>query len=182
MKSRLYKLYREEIVPELMEKFGYKNIHQVPRLEKIVINMGVGEGAENFEVLEKAMEELATITGQKPVIRRAKKSIANFKIRKGMPVGCKVTLRKDRMYEFFDRLVNVALPRVRDFRGVSAKNGFDRGGNFTLGLKEQTIFPEINLDKVKRIQGMDISIVTTTRRKEEAYELLKALGMPFRRK
>lgn len=181
MKARLYKLYKEKIVPELMQKFGYKNIHQVPRLVKIVINMGVGEGAHNMEVLEKAMQELALITGQKPIITRARKSIANFKIRKGMPVGCKVTLRRDRMYEFFDRLVNVALPRVRDFRGVPL-SGFDGGGNYTLGIKEQTIFPEIDLDKVTRIQGMDITFVTTARTREEAYELLKALGMPFRRK
>jgi large subunit ribosomal protein L5 len=181
MKARLYKLYKEKIVPELMQKFGYKNIHQVPKLVKIVINMGVGEGAHNIEVLEKAMQELALITGQKPIITRARKSIANFKIRKGMPVGCKVTLRRDRMYEFFDRLVNVALPRVRDFQGVPL-SGFDGGGNYTLGIKEQTIFPEIDLDKVTRIQGMDITFVTTAKTREEAYELLKALGMPFRRK
>jgi large subunit ribosomal protein L5 len=180
MEARLYKLYKEEIVPKLVEKFKYKNLLRVPHLEKIVINMGVGEGAKNIEILEKAMQELTLISGQKSVITRAKKSIANFKIRKGMPIGCKVTLRKDRMYEFFDRLVNVALPRVRDFRGISPK-GFDSGGNFTLGLKEQAIFPEINLDKVSRIQGMDITFVTTAKTKDEAYELLILMGMPFRK-
>lgn len=180
MRARLYKIYKDKIVPKLMEEFKYKNKHQVPKLEKIVVNMGVGEGAHNYEVLERAMEELALITGQKPIITRAKKSISNFKIRKGMPVGCKVTLRKDRMYEFFDRLVNIALPRVRDFRGLSL-HGFDGGGNYTFGLKEQTIFPEVNLDKVTKIQGMDITIVTTAKTKEEAYVLLKLLGMPFSR-
>jgi large subunit ribosomal protein L5 len=182
MKARLYNYYREKVVPELIAKFGYKNIHQVPRLHKITINMGVGEGAHNIEILDKAVEELAQITGQRPVITRAKKSISNFKIRKGMPVGCKVTLRGDRMYEFFDRLVNVALPRVRDFQGLPTNKGFDSGGNYTLGIKEQTIFPEINLDKVKNIQGMDITFVTTAKTKEEAMELLRLLGMPFRRK
>ncbi len=181
MQARLLKVYRENIAPQLEEKFGYKNKHQIPHLEKMVINMGVGEGSQNFEFLEKAMEELAQITGQRPAIRRAKKSIANFKIRKGMPVGCMVTLRRNKMYEFFDRLVNVALPRVRDFQGLHTNRGFDRGGNYTLGLKEQTIFPEINLDKVKRIQGMDITFVTTASDAKEAQELLRLLGMPFRR-
>lgn len=182
MRARLYNYYREKVIPELIAKFEYKNIHQVPKLYKIIINMGVGEGAHNIEILDRAVEELAQITGQRPMITRAKKSISNFKIRKGMPVGCKVTLRGDKMYEFFDRLVNVALPRVRDFQGVPTNKGFDGGGNYTLGLKEQTIFPEINLDKVKNIQGMDITFVTTAKTKEEAMELLKLLGMPFRRK
>ncbi len=182
MKARLYKIYIEKIVPELIQKFGYKNIHCVPKLDKIVMNMGVSEGVQNLEVLEKAMEELALIAGQKPVMRRAKKSIANFKLRKGQPVGCKVTLRKDTMYEFFDRLVNIALPRVRDFQGIPDNRGFDSRGNFTMGLKEQTIFPEINIDKVKKIQGMDITFVTTAQNKEESFELLRSLGLPFRRK
>ncbi|MDD5613721.1 MAG: 50S ribosomal protein L5 [Candidatus Omnitrophica bacterium] len=182
MKSRLYIQYKEKVVPQLKEKFGYKNIHQVPCLKKIVINMGIGEGSANLEVLEKAMEELAFIAGQKPSIRRAKKSIANFKIRKGMPVGCKVTLRRDTMYEFLDRLVNIALPRVRDFQGIVDSKGFDTRGNYTLGLSEQTIFPEINLDKIKQVQGMDISFVTTAHTRDEVYELLKLFGFPFRRK
>ena len=182
MKTRLYTAYKEKVIPLLIEKFGYKNIHQVPGVRKIVINMGLGEAVTNKELLEKAMEELALITGQKPAVRRAKKSIANFKIRRGMPVGCKVTLRKDKMYEFFDRLINVALPRVRDFQGIPSSRGFDTRGNYTLGLKEQTIFPEINLDKVKKAQGMDITFVTTAGTRDEAFELLKAFGMPFRRK
>jgi len=182
MKARLYTTYKEKVIPLLIEKFGYKNIHQIPSIRKIVINMGLGEAVTNKELLEKAMEELSLITGQKPSVRRAKKSIANFKIRRGMPVGCKVTLRKDKMYEFFDRLINVALPRVRDFQGVPSNRGFDTRGNYTLGLKEQTIFPEINLDKVKKVQGMDITFVTTAGTRDEAFELLKAFGMPFRRK
>ena len=182
MQARLYKIYKESITAELKEKFGYKNIHQVPALKKIVVNMGVGEGAQSLEVLEKAMEELSTITGQQPAMRRAKKSIANFKIRRGNPVGCKVTLRRDKMYEFLDRLINVALPRVRDFQGVPSNKGFDSGGNYTLGLKEQTIFPEVNLDKVKRAQGMDISFVTTASSRDEAHALLSAFNFPFRRK
>ena len=182
MKARLYTEYKEKIIPLLIEKFEYKNIHQVPGVRKIVINMGLGEVAENKELLEKAAAELALIAGQKPAIRQARKSIANFKIRRGMPVGCKVALMKDKMYEFFDRLVNAALPRVRDFQGIPENRGFDTRGNYTLGLKEQTIFPEINLDKVKKIQGMDITFVTTAGTKDEAYELLKGFGMPFRRK
>jgi len=182
MQARLYKIYKESITAELKEKFGYKNIHQVPALKKIVVNMGVGEGAQSLEVLEKAMEELSTITGQQPAMRRAKKSIANFKIRRGNPVGCKVTLRRDKMYEFLDRLINVALPRVRDFQGVPSNKGFDSGGNYTLGLKEQTIFPEVNLDKVKKAQGMDISFVTTASSRDEAHALLSAFNFPFRRK
>lgn len=182
MKARLYELYKDKIIPELIQEFGYKNVFQVPQLVKIVLNMGVGEAVQNRDILENAMQELATITGQKPSLTRAKKSIANFKIRKGVALGCKVTLRRDKMYEFMDRLVNVALPRVRDFQGLPLSKGFDARGNYTLGLKEQTIFPEINLDKVKRIQGMDITFVTTASTKEEAFKLLKLLGMPFRRK
>ena len=182
MQARLYKIYKESIAVELKEKFGYKNIHQVPALKKIVVNMGVGEGAKSLEVLEKAMEELSAITGQQPVMLRAKKSIANFKIRRGDPVGCKVTLRRDKMYEFLDRLINVALPRVRDFQGIPSNKGFDSGGNYTLGLKEQTIFPEVNLDKVKKAQGMDISFVTTAKSRDEVHALLEAFNFPFRRK
>ena len=182
MQARLYKIYKDKIAAELKEKFGYRNIHQVPALKKIVVNMGVGEGSQNLEVLERAVEELSTITGQQPAIRRAKKSIANFKIRQGDPVGCKVTLRRDKMYEFLDRLINIALPRVRDFQGISSSKGFDAGGNYTLGLKEQTIFPEINLDKVKRVQGMDISFITTAKSRDEAYALLSAFNFPFRRR
>ena len=182
MQTRLYKMYKESITAELKEKFGYKNIHQVPALKKIVVNMGVGEGAKSLEVLEKAMEELSAITGQQPVMLRAKKSIANFKIRRGDPVGCKVTLRRDKMYEFLDRLINVALPRVRDFQGIPSNKGFDSGGNYTLGLKEQTIFPEVNLDKVKKAQGMDISFVTTASSRDEVHALLSAFNFPFRRK
>ncbi|MDP8253294.1 MAG: 50S ribosomal protein L5 [Candidatus Kaelpia aquatica] len=182
MQARLYKIYKDKIAAELTDKFGYCNTHQVPVLKKIVVNMGVGEGSQNLEVLEKATEELSMITGQKPVVRRAKKSIANFKIRQGNPVGCKVTLRRDKMYEFLDRLINVALPRVRDFQGIPSNKGFDAGGNYTLGLKDQTIFPEINLDKVKRVQGMDISFVTTAKSRDEVHALLEAFNFPFRRK
>ncbi len=178
---RLLKKYREEVVPEMMNRFGYKSVMQVPRLEKIVINMGIGEAARDIKILEKAMDELAMITGQRPAIRRARKSISNFKIRRGMPVGCKVTLRRARMYEFFDRFVNVILPRLRDFRGVPT-NSFDGRGNYNLGLAEQTIFPEIDLDKVTRVQGMDIAFVTTAETDEEARALLELLGMPFRKR
>ncbi len=178
---RLLKKYREEIIPEMMNRFGYKSVMQVPRLEKIVINMGIGEAARDIKLLEQAMDELAMITGQRPAIRRARKSISNFKIRKGMPVGCKVTLRRARMYEFFDRLVNIILPRLRDFRGVS-RNSFDGRGNYSMGLAEQTIFPEVDLDKVTRVQGMDITIVTTAKTDEEARVLLELLGMPFRKR
>ncbi len=178
---RLLKKYKEEIIPEMMNRFGYKSVMQVPRLEKIVINMGIGEAARDIKLLEQAMDELAMITGQRPAIRRARKSISNFKIRKGMPVGCKVTLRRARMYEFFDRLVNVILPRLRDFRGVS-RNSFDGRGNYSIGLAEQTIFPEVNLDKVTRVQGMDITFVTTAETDEEARSLLELLGMPFRKR
>ncbi len=178
---RLLKKYKEEIIPEMMNRFGYKSVMQVPRLEKIVINMGIGEAARDIKLLEQAMDELAMITGQRPAIRRARKSISNFKIRKGMPVGCKVTLRRARMYEFFDRLVNVILTRLRDFRGVS-RNSFDGRGNYSIGLAEQTIFPEVNLDKVTRVQGMDITFVTTAETDEEARSLLELLGMPFRKR
>jgi large subunit ribosomal protein L5 len=179
MKSRLEKKYREIVVPNLMKQFGYKNVMQVPRLEKIVVNMGLGEAVSDIKVLDAAAEELAAITGQKPVIRRAKKSIASFKLRAGMPIGCMVTLRKQRMYEFLDRLVNVALPRVRDFKGVSPKS-FDGRGNYTLGLREQIIFPEINYDKVDKIRGLNVAIVTTAKTDEEGKALLAELGMPFR--
>ena len=176
--SRLKEQYKNEIVPELTKKFGYKNVMQVPKLDKIVVNMGVGEAKENAKVLESAMNDMAIITGQKPVQTKAKNSVANFKIREGMPIGCKVTLRGDRMYEFLDRLVNLALPRVRDFRGVNP-NAFDGRGNYALGIKEQLIFPEIEYDKVDKVRGMDIIFVTTAKTDEEARELLRLFGMPF---
>ena len=176
--ARLKDLYVNEIVSALMDKFKYKSIMEVPKLEKIVINMGVGDAKENPKFLESAVNELATITGQKPVVTKAKKSVAAFKVRAGMNIGCKVTLRGDRMYEFLDRLVNIALPRVRDFHGVSDKS-FDGRGNYALGIKEQLIFPEINYDKVDKVRGMDVIIVTTARTDEEARELLSLLGMPF---
>lgn len=178
MASRLKEKYEKETISALMEKFEYKNVMDVPKLEKIVINMGIGEAKENSKVLESATADLALITGQKPILTRAKKSIANFKIRENMPIGCKVTLRKEKMYEFADKLMNVALPRVRDFRGVSSK-AFDGRGNYALGIKEQLIFPEIEYDKVDKIRGMDIIFVTTAKSDEEARELLRFLGMPF---
>ncbi len=178
---RLKKLYQEYVIPEMMKKFGYKNVAQVPRLVKIVINMGVGQATQDPKLLEMAMKELAKITGQQPVIRRARKSISNFKLRAGMAIGCKVTLRRERMYEFLDRLINAAIPRVRDFRGLSDKS-FDGRGNYTLGIKEHVIFPEINVDEIERIFGMDITIVTTAKTDEEAYELLRLFGMPFVRR
>ena len=178
--ARLKELYDTKIRPELMQQFGYKNIMQVPRLTKIVVNMGVGEGAHNAKALENAMHDLALITGQKPMITRARKSIAGFKIRKGMPIGCKVTLRRERMYEFLDRLINLALPRIRDFRGLSPR-AFDGHGNYTLGVREQIIFPEIDYDKVDKVRGMDITICTTANTDEEARALLAAFGMPFRK-
>lgn len=177
---RLLKKYNEEVKQALMEKFNYENEMQVPKLEKIVINMGVGEAKENPKALDAAVKDLATISGQKPVITRAKKSIASFKIRKGMPIGCKVTLRGRRMYEFFDKLTNIALPRVRDFQGVSPKS-FDGRGNFALGIKEQLVFPEISYDDVETVRGMDIIITTTAETDEEARELLKLMGMPFKK-
>ena len=176
--SRLKDLYNDEIVESLTKKFGYKNIMQVPKIDKIVINMGVGEAKENAKVLETAVKDLETITGQKAILTKAKNSVANFKIREGMPIGCKVTLRGEKMYEFLDRLVNLALPRVRDFRGVNP-NAFDGRGNFALGIKEQLIFPEIEYDKVDKVRGMDIIFVTTAKTDEEARELLKAFNMPF---
>ncbi|MBU5485044.1 50S ribosomal protein L5 [Clostridium sp. MSJ-11] len=178
MIPRLQEKYEKEVVPALMEKFGYKNIMEVPKLEKIVINMGVGEAKENPKTLEAAVSDLSIITGQKPILTRAKKSIANFKLRENMAIGCKVTLRKVKMYEFADRLMNVALPRVRDFRGISDKS-FDGRGNYSLGIKEQLIFPEIEYDKIDKLRGMDIVFVTTAKTDEEARELLRFLGMPF---
>jgi large subunit ribosomal protein L5 len=177
---RLRAGYRDQIVGQMMERFGYKNPMAVPRLHKIVVNMGVGEANQNIKLLDAAAEQLAAITGQKPVLRRAKKSIANFKIREGMPIGCTTTLRGDRMYDFFDRLVSIALPRVRDFRGVPTKS-FDGRGNYTLGLKDQLVFLEINYTKVDKSRGMNITIVTTARTDEEARNLLTLLGLPFRR-
>ena len=176
--SRLQVTYANEIAPAMQKKFGYKNVMEIPKLAKIVINMGVGEAKENAKVLETAIKDLETITGQKAVVTKAKKSVANFKIREGMPIGCKVTLRGERLYEFADRLINLALPRVRDFRGVNP-NAFDGRGNYALGLKEQLIFPEIEYDKVDKIRGMDICFVTTANTDEEARELLKLLGAPF---
>ncbi len=177
--ARLKDLYNKEIVPQLTKDFNYNNIMEVPKLEKIVVNMGLGEAIQNVKILDSAVEELAAITGQKAVITKAKKSIATFKLRQGMPIGCMVTLRKEKMYEFLDRLVNVSLARVRDFKGVSPK-GFDGKGNYSLGVKEQLIFPEINYDKIDKIKGMNITIVTTAKSDEEGRTLLKLLGMPFR--
>lgn len=177
--ARLKELYSKEIIPQLMKEFGYKSIMQVPKLEKVVINMGLGEAIQNVKILDSAAEELAAISGQKAVITKAKKSIASFKLRQGMPIGCMVTLRKERMFEFLDRLMNISLPRVRDFKGISPK-GFDGRGNYSLGIKEQLIFPEINYDKVEKIKGLNISIVTTAKTDEEGRALLKGLGMPFR--
>ena len=176
--TRLQEKYNTEVVPALMEKFGYKNIMEVPKLEKVVVNMGVGEAKDNSKVLESAVADLQQITGQKPVVTRAKKSVANFKVRQNMPIGCKVTLRKDKMFEFVDKLMNVALPRVRDFRGVSSKS-FDGRGNYALVIKEQIIFPEIEYDKIDKVRGMDVIFVTTAKTDEEARELLRYLGMPF---
>ncbi|MCI5493180.1 MAG: 50S ribosomal protein L5 [Lachnospiraceae bacterium] len=176
--SRLKDQYQNEIVDAMVKKFGYKNMMEVPKLSKIVINMGVGEAKENAKVLETAMKDMETIAGQKPVTTKAKNSIANFKLREGMPIGCKVTLRGDKMYEFLDRLVNLALPRVRDFRGVNP-NAFDGRGNYALGIKEQLIFPEIEYDKVDKVRGMDIIFVTTAKTDEEARELLTQFNMPF---
>ena len=176
--NRLKERYENEIVKSLMTKFNYSSVMQVPAMEKIVINIGVGDAVSNSKLLDEAVEELTLISGQKPVITRAKKSIAGFKLREGMPIGCKVTLRGERMYEFLDKLVNISLPRVRDFRGVS-NNSFDGRGNYTLGIKEQLIFPEINFDKVNKLRGMDIVFVTTAKTDEEGHELLAQLGMPF---
>ena len=178
--NRLEEKYRNEVVPSLMKKHNYKTIMLVPKIEKIVVNMGVGDALHNAKLLDAAVEDLTTITGQKPVITKAKKSIANFKLREGSAIGCKVTLRGERMYEFYDKLVSIALPRVRDFRGVS-KDSFDGRGNYTLGIKEQLVFPEINYDKVLKIRGMDIVIVTTAPTDQEGRELLRLMGMPFRK-
>ncbi len=176
--SRLKSLYNDEIVDAMIKKFGYKNVMEVPKLDKIVINMGVGEAKENAKILDSAVKDLETITGQKAVLTRAKNSVANFKIREGMAIGCKTTLRGEKMYDFMDRLVNLALPRVRDFRGVSA-DSFDGRGNYALGIKEQLIFPEIEYDKVEKVRGMDVIVVTTAKTDEEARELLRLFGMPF---
>ena len=180
MKSRLYSKYMEEVRPALTEKRKYTNVHQVPRLEKIVVNMGVSASLEKG-ALEDAARDLSLITGRKPVISKSRHSIANFKLREGQPIGCRVTLRRDVMYEFFDRLVAATLPRIRDFRGVSPRS-FDGRGNYSLGIAEQTVFPEVELDKIKRTQGMDVTIVTSARTDAEALELLKAMGMPFAEK
>jgi large subunit ribosomal protein L5 len=179
MMSQLQQYYEDQVVAKLIEKFGYKNPMQVPRLEKIVLNMGMGEAIQNIKSLDSAVEELKIISGQQPIITRAKRSIAAFKLREGMPIGCMVTLRRKRMYDFFNKLVNIALPRVRDFRGVSGK-ALDRHGNYTLGVSEQIIFPEIDYDKIEKIKGLNITIVTTAKTDEEGKELLGLLGMPFR--
>jgi large subunit ribosomal protein L5 len=176
---RLQDIYKTEAVPRLKEKFRYRNAMQVPKLSKVIINMGLGEAIENIKILDSAAEEIGIITGQKAVITKARKSISNFKLRAGVPIGMKVTLRRDRMYYFLDKLIAVALPRMRDFKGVSPK-GFDGRGNYTLGVKEQIIFPEVNYDKIDKIKGMNITIVTTARTDEEGMELLRLLGMPFR--
>jgi len=177
--ARLQDQYKKEIVPRLKEKFGYRNVMRVPKLSKVVVNMGLGDAIENAKVIDTAAEEIAIITGQKPVVTKARKSIANFKLREGVPIGVMVTLRRDRMYVFLDKLIAIALPRVRDFKGVSPK-GFDGRGNYTLGIKEQIMFPEVNYDKIDKIRGMNITIVTTARTDEEGLELLRLMGMPFR--
>jgi len=177
--ARLHDTYRKEIVPKLKEKFGYRNMMQVPKVVKVVVNMGLGDAIENVKVIDAAALEIGVITGQKAVVTKARKSIANFKLREGVPIGVMVTLRRDRMYYFLDKLMAIALPRVRDFRGVSPK-GFDGRGNYTLGVKEQIIFPEINYDKIDKIRGMNITIVTTAKTDEEGLELLRLMGMPFR--
>lgn len=180
MAPRLLEKYRKEIVPQMVQQFSLKNPYAVPRLEKIVVNMGVGEALTDVKILDKAVEELATITGQKPIIRRAKKAISNFKIKQGQAIGCKVTLRRKIMYEFMDRLINIAMPRIRDFRGVPT-DAFDKAGNYTLGLSEQTIFPEIEYDRISRAQGMDITfVIKKCKNVEQSRELLKLFGMPFK--
>lgn len=178
MSARLKEMYQNEMVDAMIKKFGYKNIMEVPKLDKIVVNMGVGEAKENAKLLDSAVKDMEIITGQKAIVTKAKKSVANFKIREGMPIGCKTTLRGDKMYEFADRLINLALPRVRDFRGVNP-NAFDGRGNYALGIKEQLIFPEVEYDKVDKVRGMDIIFVTTANTDEEARELLKLFNMPF---
>jgi large subunit ribosomal protein L5 len=176
--ARLKDYYKKEIVPRLTKDFNYKNVMQVPKVTKVIVNMGLGEALSNVKILDSAAEEIALITGQRPVITRARKSVANFKLREGNPIGCSVTLRREKMYEFLDRLVNVALPRVRDFRGISPK-GFDGRGNYTFGIREQIIFPEISYDKIDKIKGMNITVVTTANTDEEARSLLRYLGVPF---
>ncbi len=176
--SRMQEMYKAKVAPALMEKFSYKSVMQIPKLEKIVVNIGMGEAKDNPKAIEAAMSDLAAITGQSPVITKARKSVANFKLREGMNIGCKVTLRGEKMYEFLDRLFNVALPRVRDFRGINP-NSFDGRGNYSLGVKEQLIFPEIDYDKIDKIRGMDIIVVTTAKTDEEARELLSLMGAPF---
>ena len=176
---RLKDRYVKEIIPDMMKEFSYRNVMEVPKVEKIVLNVGLGEAIQNIKLLDAAQKELSVITGQKPVITKAKKSIASFKLRKGVPIGCKVTLRGDRMYEFLDRLISIALPRIRDFKGISGKS-FDGRGNYSLGLKEQFIFPEINYDKVEMVHGLDITICTTAKSDNESKALLRHLGMPFR--
>ncbi len=177
--AQLKQFYEEEVAPKLTETFGYKNAMQVPKLKKIVLNMGLGEAIQNIKILDSAVEELKAISGQKPVITRAKRSIAAFKLREGMPIGCMVTVRREKMYDFFSKLVNIALPRVRDFRGISGK-AFDGRGNYSLGIKEQLIFPEIDYDKIDKIKGLNITIVTSAETDEEGKLLLKLMGMPFR--
>jgi large subunit ribosomal protein L5 len=179
-KPRLIETYKNEVAPALQEKFKYTNPHQVPRIEKIVLNIGVGDATENAKNLDGAVEDLTKVSGQKPIIRRAKKSISNFKLRAGMPIGCSVTLRKERMYEFFDRLISIAIPRVRDFRGLAVK--FDGRGNYNFAIREQIVFPEIEYDKIDKLRGFNVTIVTTAKTDEEAYELLKSFGVPFVKK
>jgi large subunit ribosomal protein L5 len=179
-KPRAIAKYKKEIIPHMMKKFGYKNVHQVPKLTKISLNMGVGDAKQDMKLLENAMNDLSAISGQKPAITRAKKSISNFKLRTGMPVGCKVTLRRKKMYEFLDRLISIAIPRIRDFRGLS-DTSFDGRGNYSVGIKEQIVFPEINMDKIDRIRGLDITITTDAKSDEEAFELLNSFGMPFKK-
>jgi large subunit ribosomal protein L5 len=177
--SKLYEQYKNELTPKLMEKFQYKNVMQVPKIEKVILNIGVGEAVQNPKALDGAVSDLTVMAGQKPIITKAKNSIAGFKLREGVPIGCKVTLRGERMYEFLNRLINIVLPRVRDFRGVSSQ-AFDGRGNYSLGIKEQTIFPEIEFDKIDKIRGLEVVIVTSAKTDEEARELLRSMGMPFR--
>ena len=179
-KPRFIEMYKKEVAPAMQEKFKYANPHQVPRLEKIVLNIGVGDATDNVKNLDGALDDMTKIAGQKPIVKRAKKSISNFKLRAGMPIGCSVTLRKDRMYEFFDRLISIAIPRVRDFRGLPVK--FDGRGNYNFSIKEQIVFPEIEYDKIDKLRGFNVTIVTTAKTDEEAFELLKSFGVPFIRK
>ena len=177
--SRAFDKYKSEIIPYMMKKFGYKNVNQVPKVSKISLNMGVGDAKKDAKLLESAMTDLTAISGQKPSVTRAKKAISNFKLRTGMPIGCNVTLRRQRMYDFLDKFISIAVPRIRDFRGLS-DSSFDGRGNYSVGVKEQIIFPEINVDKIDRIRGLDVTFVTTAKTDEEAYELLRAFGMPFK--